>query len=128
MKGDIMPPENEISLKTYIDIRIKSVEDKVDALAKFNAQHFELNEQAILRASEKMDIRLEGMNQFRDQIKDERQTYALKESVIKDQEGLDARIKMLERASSFSTGRIVGIMAGFAVIPTILALVSLFMD
>lgn len=121
-----MIPDNEVSLKEYIDVRIKSVEDKVDSLARFNAQHFELNEQAIQRASEKMDIRLEGMNQFRDQIKDERQVYAIKESVSKDQEIMDARIKLLERSNSFSTGRMVGIMAGFAVIPTILALIAMF--
>jgi hypothetical protein len=144
---------NEVSLRDYIDIRFKSVDDKLTSQSKYIEQHFELNELAIKKAEESMLQRLEGMNEFRAQIKDERGDLATKESVesiklecaefaskelvtnsanaIKESlastsTALDKRIKALENANSFSAGKLWMFMALFAAIPTILALVALF--
>ncbi len=119
---------DDISLKDYIDTRIKSVEDKLDSQAAFSAQHFALNEQAIKKAEDSMFIRLESMNLFRAQITEERRSYATKESTALIMEAFDNRLKKLENSNAFSAGKLWMVMAIFAVIPTIMAVIALVRD
>jgi hypothetical protein len=148
-----MVENNEVSLRDYMEARFKSVDDKLIAQSKYIEQHFELNELAIEKAEESMLQRLESMNEFRAQIKDERGSYAskemvesiklectdyatkelvtnstaaVKESLASTSTALDKRIKALENANSFSAGKLWMFMALFAAIPTILALIALF--
>ena len=65
-----MVDNNEVSLRDYMESRFKSVDDKLNSQSKYIEQHFELNELAIKKAEESMLTRLEGMNEFRAQIKD----------------------------------------------------------
>jgi len=116
----------DVTLLEYIDVRIRSLEDKIEALSKYNAQHFDLNEKAIRKAEEAMLIRLETMNEFRAQINQERISYATKDSVNLLWDAFDSRLKKLENANAFSAGKLWMVMAGFAAIPTILALIALF--
>ena len=90
----------EVSIRDYLDIRIKSLEDKIDSLSAFNAQHFQLSELAIKKAEESMTIRLNSMNKYND------------------------RIQKLEMSGSFSAGKMWMVMATFAAVPTIIALVA----
>jgi hypothetical protein len=148
-----MAENNDVPIRDYMDIRFKSVDDKLNAQSKYIEQHFELNELAIKKAEESMLQRLEGMNEFRAQIKDERGSYAtkemvesiklectefaskesvtnsataIKESIAASSTALDKRLKVLENANSFSAGKLWMFMALFAAIPTILALIALF--
>ena len=118
--------ERKISTKDYIDLRIRSVEDKIDHLAKFNEQHFELNELAIKKAEESMLLRLEGMNEFREQINKERESYATKQELTLKLEPINKSIKRIDEANAFSAGKMWMVMAIFAAIPTILALIALW--
>ncbi len=117
---------DEVSLRDYVDLRIKNVEDKLDGQSKYMAQHFQLNELAIKKAEESMLTRLEGMNQFREQLNLERATYVTKEALIASMAERNSRLKTLETANAFSAGKLWMIMAIFAAIPTILAVIALF--
>jgi len=117
---------NDISLRDYIDSRLKSEREHLDSILKLVTQHFDLNEKALKKAEEAMLIRLSQMNEFREQINKERSDYLTKESFSSIEDGIDKRIKALENANSFSAGRMWAVMAGFALIPTILALIALF--
>ncbi len=112
--------------RDYIDTRIRNVEDKLDFQKEFNALHFELNEKAILKAENSMTLRLEGMNDFRDQLTNEREGYATKEATELLLQAYDSRLGKLENASSFSAGRLWMVMAIFAAIPTVIALIAYF--
>lgn len=125
--------DDSISIRDYFDLAIQRVEDQISALKEFEAQHFQLNELAIRKAEESMTNRLEGMNEFRLQLKDERTNLITKDVCEKVRDGqvveserLETRLKVLERANAFSSGRLWMVMAFFAAIPTILALVALF--
>ncbi len=120
-----MTPD-EITFKEYLDIRIKSLEDKIDSQAQFNAQHFELNELAIMKAEGAVNKHLDSMNEFRNQMKDERDTFATRESLSLGVGDLEKRVDTLEKTNSFSAGRLWMIMAFFAGIPTIISLIALF--
>jgi hypothetical protein len=144
---------DDVTLREYLTSLIQNIEDKLDAQAEYTMQHFKLNELAIKKAEDSMTMRLESMNEFREQLQNERQLLATKEnldSVSKDFENrirsyeearadyatkenlvtqggaLDLRLKSLERANSFSSGKLWMVMAGFATIPTILALIAMF--
>ncbi len=116
---------SEVTLKEYIDSRIKSLELQIESLARFNSQHFELNEKAIQKAEEAMLVRLDNMNEFRAQINQERANYATKESVAVTQKVVDKRLNGLEQANAFSAGKMWMVIAGFTVIPTIIAIIAL---
>lgn len=109
----------EVTLRDYVDLRVKNVEGKIDALRDYMAQHFELNELAIKKAEEAMLVRLERMNQFREQVTTERACFANKESV-------ESRLDIIERRDAFAAGKLWMIALILTVIPTILALIALF--
>lgn len=71
----------EVPFRDYLDTCIKGLEDKIDSQAEFIKQHFALNELAIKKAEEAMLNRLEGMNEFRAQIREERGDYITKDTV-----------------------------------------------
>ena len=102
----------DISLRDYIDIRIKSVEDKLDAQSRFSAQYFALNEVALKKAEEAMLVRLEGLN------------YVTREQLSKIDKCFEDRIRRIEMSGSFSSGKLWMVMAAFAAIPTIIALLA----
>lgn len=143
----------DVSLKEYIDMRFKALEgqvravkefedqrfqnvlDRIDSVKEFDAQHFQLNELAIKKAETSMNERLNGMNEFRAQIKEERGSLATKENVLavsdafkdslaKTTEVFDSRLKVLEKSGAFNSGKLWMIMTLFAAIPTIIALVA----
>ena len=95
---------SEVSLKDYIDIRIKNVEDKIDALSTRNDLLFASSKEVFIKAEESMLVRLESMNQL-----------------YKD---VDKRIMTLEEANAFSLGRLWVVMEGFVIIPTVIAVIA----
>ncbi len=129
-----MPDEQlTVSLRDYIDTRIKNVESQIKSLSEFNAQHFYLNEEAIKKSEQAMTVRLEGMNEFREQINKERSDYVTKETlnvIVENRETkfgiVNKRLEKLEITNAFSAGKMWVVMAAFAIVPTIIALISLF--
>jgi DNA repair exonuclease SbcCD ATPase subunit len=117
---------DDVTIKDYVGALIKNLEDKIDAQSKFTAQHFQLNEIAIKKAEDSMTARLEGMNEFREQLKEERGSLATKEHLESMTASFDARLKTIENANSFAAGKNWIIMSLFAAIPTVLALIALF--
>ncbi len=116
---------NNISLRDYFDMRIRNVEDKLEAQAQFMAQHFQLNEMAIKKAEDSMTLRLVGLNEWREQNKDEREVLATKEALVSIAEALDKRLLILEKGSAFSAGKLWMVMAGFVAIPIIISIIAL---
>lgn len=91
----------EVSLRDYLEVKMQSLSDKLDAQATFNALHFDLNERAIKKAEESMTTRLEGMNEFRNQIKDERANLATKDIT----DALEKRVNGLELTGAKIAGK-----------------------
>jgi len=116
----------DVSLKEYVDNQIGSLKGSIDGLHALMQQHFDLNDKALKLANEAMLVRLEGMNEFRAQIKEERANLATKEHLKAVEDRLCSRIVPLETAKAFSAGKMWMVMAIFAGIPTVLALIALF--
>jgi hypothetical protein len=117
---------SDVSLRDYIDSRITSLQTNINDLRAYIEQHFLLNDKALKLANESMLARLETMNGFRAQIKEERGNLATKEHLVALHKEFDSRITSLETAKAFSAGKMWVVMAIFAGIPTILALIALF--
>ena len=117
---------SEITLRDYIDTRISSIESSILGLKEYIIQHFELNDKAVKLANESMLTRLESMNEFRAQIREERVNLATKDDVVTTYDKLNARLCPLEQAKAFSSGKMWMVMVIFAAIPTVLALIALF--
>lgn len=62
------------SLKEFEDEKVKQLEEKIDL-------QFSLNQTALDKAESRMNMRLESLNEWRGQLKDERNTFATKEEV-----------------------------------------------
>lgn len=97
---------DDVTLREYIESRIDGIET------------------AIQKAEEALNIRLEHMNEFREQISRERGQYLTKEVYEEHQKAVDERLKNLEMAGSFSSGKMWMVMAGFALIPTVIAIIA----
>lgn len=115
---------NDVSLRDYMEAKFRNVEDKLDSQKEFNKLHFDLNEKAIKKAEDSMTTRLESMNEFRNQIKEERGNYATKEHISTLEKTIDNRIKPLETANAFTAGKLWVVMTIFAAIPTIIAIIA----
>ncbi len=117
---------SEISLKEYTDTRLDGIEKQIVSLRDLVEQRFNMKECSDAKSAEAMAARLEHMNQFRTQINEERAGYVGRELMDKEIKLLDNRIKSLETTQAFSAGKLWVVMAIFAGIPTILALIALF--
>jgi hypothetical protein len=85
-----------------------------------------MNDKALKLANEAMMARLESMNEFRAQIKEERGSLATKENLVSVYDKLDQRIKPLETMRAVSSGQMKLMIGIFSAIPTVLALIALF--
>jgi hypothetical protein len=119
-------PEDSINIKQYVDNCMAHTDEKIAGLRDLMLQHFQLNDRAVKLAEEALTIRLQSMNEFREQIKEERSSMATKEHLCALEDKLNLRIKPLETAHAFSAGKMWMVMAIFAAVPTVLALVALF--
>lgn len=63
--------DDYISLKEYL-------EQKIEAVEKLNQKTFEMNNLAIKKAEDAMNLRLESMNEFRASMKDQQSVFATK--------------------------------------------------
>jgi len=118
---------NDVSLRDYIDTRFKGIELQITEQSNYVKQHFDLNDKAAQKSEEALLVRLDSMNQFREQINMERGDYVTKEMQAIRAKAVDDRLQKLEMASSFSSGKMWMVMAGFAAVPTIVGLAALIL-
>lgn len=86
-----------VSLREYMDVRFTALEAKIDA-------RNQMSQLAIDKAEATMNDRLSGMNEFRDQLKDQAGLFATKEEVNKRAEVVDQRIGSIENQISSLNG------------------------
>jgi len=109
---------DDIDFKKYFELMVNSLEKRFE-------QKFCASEKALKKAEDSLLVRLESMNEFRAQINSERNLFITKESVAQIVEAVDRRIKKLEMAEAFSSGKMWMVMAIFASIPTAIGLAAL---
>jgi hypothetical protein len=90
-----------VSLKEYVDQKQEDLEEKIDL-------HFKLVELATKKAEDKLDLRLEGMNEFRNALKDQSATFITRCE-------FDALIKKYEEKTEYVT-KWVNVGIGIAVV------------
>ncbi len=83
-----------VTIKDYIDGRLSDLKDSID------------------NARDSMNTRLEGMNEFRDSLRDQAQRFATREQV----EALSIQVQELRVARGLDTGRGAGLNAGWGYI------------
>jgi hypothetical protein len=115
--------ENEISLKEYFD-------DKIEEVTKLYESKLFASDKAVQLASETLSIRLNSMNEFRSQLKDQAATLLTKnEFDIQHQKVLDD-IRVLRDSKATLEGKAsqlsANIALGIAVIGVIISIISLF--
>jgi hypothetical protein len=112
-----MTDKEVVSLKEYIDWRFSEHEKLDEANRKAIAD-------ALLKSSLEMERRLLTMNEFREQINRERNTYVTREN-------FDLRFKPIETNNSYRQGNTAGkewvigyILAGIAIITSVVAILN----
>lgn len=85
-----------VALREYFSDQIKWLD------RYFEKQHVRL---AVDKAEFQLNKRLEGMNEFRDALKDQAARLATKDEVIALNSALDKRMQIIERQLSMSAGR-----------------------
>ncbi len=89
------------ALKDYVDRRFAANEQAVDKAVGTTAlavdKAFEQNQRAIDKAEEAVEKRLEAMNEFRDQLTNERSNYVSAESYRQQHGSLEAKIEALDK-------------------------------
>lgn len=107
----------EIPLRQYLEILIKSLDDRMQ-------QRFLSMETAISKSEAILSHRLEGMNEFRKQVLEDRDLYATREALeqhiewdIKVEQNLDERVRRIEQLAANMAGRfwVVGIGTGILI-------------
>ena len=82
-----------IRAKEYVDNEVRHLENKVDIRTELNAL-------ALEKATLRLDDRLEGMNEFREQLNKQAGTFATKESLEALRESLDLKFDELRRKNA----------------------------
>lgn len=100
----------EVPLKEHL-------ETKLEALDRVFTTQLEALATALKLATDALDHRLQGMNEFRDALKDQAGRLATKDEVSALREVIDTRLKALEVSRAYAAGvaAVVGAMAGVAV-------------
>lgn len=131
--------DDTISLREYVDVSIKRVADAVNSLEarmiEINSLHNQAHarehgmvELAVSKAEQAMSDKLEGMNQFRQQISDERTNYITRSEFQRFEEGLQKQLsEMKDLLGTHAVWRsnLEGRIAGFGIVVTVLTIVSI---
>ena len=104
-----MTTSNEITLKEYFETRLKEQLDGsnvkfIAAESQFNIKIAALEKATIVAASS-MEKRLEGMNEFRDQLRDQTGTFVTKPEYAQQVIRINEDIKLLADIKSQFVGR-----------------------
>lgn len=100
---------SDITIKDYIERRFDEVEKRYD-------QRFTDLHRAIDKAEHALSLRLAGMNEFREALKDQ----ANRMATISDLEKVDQAVRHLQNAKANLDGRLLGIVATVSAIVSFL--------
>jgi len=89
---------NDVPLREHLEVQIRWLDRYFDD--KTRAMNL-----AVDKAAATIDTRLQGMNEFRDTLRDQAGRLATKEEVNKEIYNIDERIKRLEISSAQGQGR-----------------------
>jgi len=127
--------EEHVPLKEYIDVRISALKEYIDSkitdLKEFVKAMLDALEKAVTLAASIMEKRLEGMNEFRAQLKDQQSTFVQKAEHDVVHEKLDGDIRELRESRAELKGMatqksviIAYIIAGISMIFTAIGLLT----
>lgn len=105
----------DVSLRDYIESRLDALEGKVD-------RGFETAALAVSKAEAAVDRRLEGMNEFRDAMRDQNSTFVR----IEQFETLQSQVQELLQARRHIEGRIWGVGAVLTIVIALVQVVVRF--
>lgn len=108
-------------MREFVGSQVFIVESKIDALRDLTAQQHDSSGRAIDKAEQQMNARLLGMNEFRDQLRDQAVTFARKEQLDETRDGLRTRLEVLEKLISNWQGRLVIIGGAWALVVIIIS-------
>ena len=89
----------------WADVDIARIEEKLDGLADVVSLRFSENQRAITKAEDSMTARLEGMNEFREQLKDQATKFALRDEVNRRFDEVVEDIQNLELSKATLEGK-----------------------
>lgn len=89
----------------WADVDIARIEEKLDGLTETVALRFLENQRAISKAEDSMTTRLEGMNEFREQLREQSTKFALREEVNRRFDEVVEDIKNLELSKATLEGK-----------------------
>ena len=90
----------EICLKTYLDVRIEETKESLRMCQAIRATKFEGIESSIKEAARLMELRLKGMNEIRQQLSDQANTFLLKGEYTVQHQSLSDRVNDLVSIAS----------------------------
>lgn len=80
----------EINIKHFLDIKFEELEKRLD-------MRDELNDKALTKAETTLSLRLESMNEFREQLKTQAATFITREEINSLQRVTDEKINYLTK-------------------------------
>ena len=131
-----MPDEHNntrVSLRDYVDQSVvetrKYFERRNDELGRFFESRIESLERATRTASDQMDKRLEGMNEFRETLREQAATFVTRTELEARKEMVDRELKALEKYKNQMEGKASQLQANislaFSLVALVLAIVKL---
>ena len=91
----------EVALREYLERliagEVRSLNIELAAVREATTAAFETSQKAIDKAEEALTRRLEGMNELRDQLREQAETFARQEVVTAENRARDQRIAKLEQ-------------------------------
>jgi chromosome segregation ATPase len=91
------PKEYEDDELESCELRIRELEQKVSILESILENHTKYTQEAVEKAESIMNVRLEGMNEFRNQLKDQTKTFATIESVEPRLRTIESRLSSIDK-------------------------------
>ena len=107
-------------IKEYVSSEIGRVSERISATDRLHDQESVATARAIDKAEQQMNSRLLGMNEFREQLKDQASTFAKKDQVDDIRFSLQKRLDEIDRIIANWQGRLLVVGSGWAVIVIIM--------
>lgn len=106
-----------VSLKEHVAARIDHLEEKLNVIS-------DMNRQAADKAEQQMDKRLAGMNEFRDQLKEQAAKFITRDEIEVRLRALEISRATLEGKASAQALTVTTIMAAISIIIAIIGLID----
>jgi hypothetical protein len=116
-------PEEQLTMKEYLLERLNDLGKLQDERWKSHTKVHEMGQMAIDSSVKALDTRLEGMNQFRAQVLEERSAFVTQALYRSEYQAIEKSIRDLERFRNNMEGRIWMLVALFGVLQIVVIVV-----